>query len=81
MMSRTAQKHLLRSMGMEVVYDEVDWFHPDHPKCDPELQQYVIARRSKDQPVSGPQPSPQHDDQKSNDTGMPQPRMAKDWSG
>lgn len=64
MMSRIDQNHFLRSMGMEVVYNEVDWFRPDHPKCDPELQQYVIARRLEDQSVSEPQPSPQNDDQR-----------------
>ncbi|KAF2102432.1 type 11 methyltransferas-like protein [Rhizodiscina lignyota] len=56
--SRQGQLDFLRSMGLETVYDNVDWFKPDHPKCDAEHQQYVIARWSGDRPLSEPKPLP-----------------------
>ena len=45
MFTRDGQKEYLRSLGLEVVYNTVDVFQPDNPKCDPETQQYVIAQR------------------------------------
>ena len=58
MMSREGQVGFLRSMGLDVVYDVAEWFQPNHPKCDAEYQQYVIARRPNDQPLSEPKPLP-----------------------
>jgi len=58
MMSREGQKNFLQSMGMEIVYETVDDFQPDNPKCDVETQQYIIARRLDDKPIDPPQPLP-----------------------
>lgn len=58
MFSRNGQLDFLRSMGMEIVSETLDWFKPDHPKCKPEHQQYVVARRVKDTPLSEPKPLP-----------------------
>ena len=58
MFTRKGQLAFLRSMGLEVVYDEADWFKPDNLACHPEFQQYVIARRNGDQTISEPKPLP-----------------------
>ena len=58
MFTRKGQLAFLRSMGLEVVYDEADWFQPDNTACHPEYQQYVIARRNGDQTISEPKPLP-----------------------
>lgn len=58
MMSREGQLEFLRSMGLEIVYETVDPFQPDNPKCGVETQQYVIAQRSNDAPLSPPRPLP-----------------------
>jgi hypothetical protein len=58
MFTREGQKGFLRSMGFEIVYETVDVFQPDNPKCHPETQQYLIAQRLADTPVTAPQPLP-----------------------
>lgn len=58
MMSREGQLEFLRSMGLEVVYETVDDFQPDNPKCGVETQQYVIARRATDTLLKPPKPLP-----------------------
>ncbi|KAH8660349.1 S-adenosyl-L-methionine-dependent methyltransferase [Xylariales sp. PMI_506] len=62
MFSRKGLSGFLRSAGLEIVYDEADWFKPQHPKCDPEFQQYVIARRIVGQALSAPTPLPRRSD-------------------
>lgn len=44
--------------GLEVVYDHVGIFQPAHEECDPEHQQYVVARRRGEADVSEPRPLP-----------------------
>lgn len=58
MFSREGQKGFLQSIGLTIGYDEVNTFQPDNPKCDPEVQQYVIAQRQGDARVKEPMPSP-----------------------
>ncbi|KAK3716635.1 hypothetical protein LTR37_006265 [Vermiconidia calcicola] len=58
MFTREGQKDFLRSMGFEIVYDTFDIFQPENPKCDPEHQQYVIAQRRQEQPMTEPKPLP-----------------------
>ncbi|KAK4549174.1 hypothetical protein LTR36_007632 [Oleoguttula mirabilis] len=58
MMSRAGQKEFLTSMGLEIVYETVDDFQPDNPKCGVETQQYVVGRRPNDAPLSPPKPLP-----------------------
>ena len=47
-----------RSMGMEIVSNEIDLFQPNNERCIPEDQQYVIARRANDRPLQPPKPLP-----------------------
>ncbi|KAK5130537.1 hypothetical protein LTR08_001967 [Meristemomyces frigidus] len=58
MMSREGQRKLLSSMGLEIVYETEDDFQPDNPQCGVETQQYIIARRPNDAPLSPPMPLP-----------------------
>ncbi|KAK4956193.1 hypothetical protein LTR10_005714 [Elasticomyces elasticus] len=58
MFTRQGQKNFLESIGLDVVYDTLDVFQPDNPKCHPEHQQYVVARRRGDQAVQKPLPLP-----------------------
>ncbi|KAK5701186.1 hypothetical protein LTR17_022803 [Elasticomyces elasticus] len=58
MFTRQGQKNFLESIGLEIVYDTLDVFQPDNPKCHPEHQQYVVARRRGDQAVQKPLPLP-----------------------
>jgi len=58
MLSRQAQRSFLESMGMTVIYDTLDDFQPDNPKCDVEHQQYVIARLNGDGVTGEPMPMP-----------------------
>ena len=58
MFTRAGQKKWLDSMGLEVVYDEVGIFKPGDAKCDPEEQQYVIARRGEKAGVRVAKPLP-----------------------
>ncbi|KAK3117815.1 hypothetical protein LTR53_000503 [Teratosphaeriaceae sp. CCFEE 6253] len=58
LLSRQGQQTFLKSMGLEIVSETLDTFQPDNPACDPEHQQYVIARRKDDQPLSPPEPLP-----------------------
>ncbi|CAK4034040.1 type 11 methyltransferase [Lecanosticta acicola] len=60
MLSLEGQREFLRSMGLEIVYETVDLFQPDNPKCAPEEQQYLIARRALEQTgeLSPPRPMP-----------------------
>ncbi|KAM3085706.1 hypothetical protein ACMFMG_002771 [Clarireedia jacksonii] len=57
-MSEEGQKKFLTSMGLEIVSETVDVFQPDNPKCDPEVQQYIIAKRPIEGSISKPQPLP-----------------------
>ncbi|RDW82827.1 hypothetical protein BP6252_03939 [Coleophoma cylindrospora] len=45
MMTAEGQRKLLRSFGLDVVWEVMGTFHPDNEKCDPEEQQYTIAMR------------------------------------
>ncbi|KAK5163370.1 uncharacterized protein LTR77_010743 [Saxophila tyrrhenica] len=58
MLKRESQKEFLRSMGMDIVYDTLDVFQPNNPKCAPEHQQYVIARRRGSSRLRKPEPKP-----------------------
>ncbi|KAK5124236.1 hypothetical protein LTR85_001939 [Meristemomyces frigidus] len=58
MMSAEGLLEFLRSMGLEIVSSEIDMFQPKNEKCAPEEQQYVIARRKGDRPLSEPLPLP-----------------------
>lgn len=54
MFSCKGQRRFLESMGMEVIYESVNLFHPGNPKCEAEHQQYVIARRLEEREVEKP---------------------------
>ncbi|RDW76150.1 hypothetical protein BP5796_06971 [Coleophoma crateriformis] len=43
MMTAEGQRKLLRSFGLDIVWEIMGTFHPDNEKCDPEEQQYIIA--------------------------------------
>lgn len=58
MLSAQGQRDFLTSMGLEIVSETIDAFQPDNPKCDPEDQQYIIARRPTAEPLLLPQPLP-----------------------
>lgn len=58
MFKREGQLQWLRSMGMEIVYDTLDVFQPNNPNCDPEHQQYVVARWKGSDPLVEPEPRP-----------------------
>jgi SAM-dependent methyltransferase len=57
-MSEEGQRKFLSSMGLEIVSETVDVFQPDNPKYEPEVQQYIIARRPIEGSISRPQPMP-----------------------
>ncbi|OCT48688.1 hypothetical protein CLCR_05136 [Cladophialophora carrionii] len=57
-LSADGQLEFLRSMGLEIVSNKIDTFQPNNPKCLPEEQQYIIARRPDDRPLSPPKPLP-----------------------
>jgi len=58
MLSAEGQREFFRSMGLEVVWERTDLFQPKNEKCDPEEQQYIIARRPSDKTVEEPKPKP-----------------------
>ncbi|KAK6612289.1 methyltransferase [Botrytis cinerea] len=58
LMSAEGQRNFFRSMGLEIVSETIDLFQPDNPRCDPEMQQYIIAKRSGAGPISQPLPLP-----------------------
>lgn len=58
MMSEAGQKTMLTSMGLEIVSETVDLFQPENPKCEPEAQQYIIARRYGLESLQSPVPQP-----------------------
>ncbi|KAK4893087.1 hypothetical protein LTR27_008427 [Elasticomyces elasticus] len=58
LLSRQGQLDFLSSMGLDIVSETLDVFQPDNAVCDPEHQQYVIARRTTNAPVAVPQPLP-----------------------
>jgi len=68
MLSRAGQAAFLTSMGLKVLYDSVDVFQPDHEKCDPENQQYIIARWEGGEPLRAPTPLPAQREQASMQT-------------
>ena len=58
MLSAQGQRDFLTSMGLEIVSETIDAFQPDHPKCDSEDQQYIIARRPTVESLAAPRPLP-----------------------
>lgn len=58
MFSGEGQKRWLQSLGLDIVYEELAEFKPDHEKCDREYQQYVIARWKGENGISEPKPLP-----------------------
>lgn len=58
MFSEEGQVNFLTSMGLEIVSNEVGVFQPKNPKCEPEEQQYVIARRADAKPLERAKPLP-----------------------
>ncbi|KAF7917850.1 uncharacterized protein EAE97_011988 [Botrytis byssoidea] len=61
MMSEQGQRNFLTSMGLEIVSETIDRFQPDNVKCEPEMQQYIIARRPVDGKIVEPQPLPKNE--------------------
>jgi SAM-dependent methyltransferase len=57
-MSEEGQLNFLRSMGLDVISNKVDTFQPNNEKCEPEEQQYTIAKRPNEQPLAQPRPLP-----------------------
>ena len=51
----------LPSIDLETVYNNVDTFKPNHPKCDPEHQRCLLAQRPSDGPLSVPEPLPKNE--------------------
>ncbi|KAL6244603.1 hypothetical protein RBB50_008131 [Rhinocladiella similis] len=58
MLSAQGQRDFLTSMGLEIVSETIDMFQPTNPKCEPEEQQYITARRTSDAPLEPPKPLP-----------------------
>jgi SAM-dependent methyltransferase len=58
MFSRQAQRSFLESMGLTIVYDTLNDFQPDNPKCDVEHQQYIIAQLKGNVVTGEPLPAP-----------------------
>ncbi|KAI9639964.1 hypothetical protein NHQ30_011633 [Ciborinia camelliae] len=58
MMSERGQRDFLTSMGLEIVDETIDEFQPDNERCEPEMQQYIIARRPVDGKILQSQPLP-----------------------
>ncbi|TGO29354.1 hypothetical protein BPAE_0016g00780 [Botrytis paeoniae] len=58
LMSTEGQRKFFQSMGLEIVSETIDLFQPDNPRCDLEMQQYIIAKRPGDGPISQPLPLP-----------------------
>jgi SAM-dependent methyltransferase len=58
MMSAWGQRTFLTSMGLEIVWEKIETFHPRNEKCVPEVQQYIIARRSDGKSLHPPMPLP-----------------------
>lgn len=61
MMSAQGQRNFLTSMGLEIVSETIDDFQPDNEICEPEKQQYIIARRPVDGKIVEPQPLPRRE--------------------
>ena len=55
-MSTEGQLNFLRSMGLEIFSNKIDTFQSKNQKCLPEEQQYIIARRPSEQPLTQPEP-------------------------
>jgi len=58
MFTRQGQRDFLESMGFAIIYDTLDDFQPDNPKCDVEHQQYVIAQLKGAGVTGEPMPAP-----------------------
>ncbi|KAJ9627095.1 hypothetical protein H2203_003556 [Taxawa tesnikishii (nom. ined.)] len=58
MLTVEGQRRFLTSMGLEIVRETVDTFQPKNPKCEPEEQQYIIAKRPDAAPLKAPLPLP-----------------------
>lgn len=58
MMSARGQRDFLTSMGLEIVCETIDLFQPNNDKCEPEEQQYIIARRTSEKRLDLPKPLP-----------------------
>jgi SAM-dependent methyltransferase len=57
-LSKQGMEQFVLSLGLEIVYQAVDIFHPNHPAAVGEEQQYIIARRSSNAPLPEPKPLP-----------------------
>ena len=44
MLSAEGQRRFLISMGLEVVWEQIDTFQPRHEKCDPEFSSISLPR-------------------------------------
>ncbi len=58
MMSAEGQRRFLREMGLEIIWENIDTFQPNNEKCVPEVQQYIIAKRVGEKPLTPPLPFP-----------------------
>lgn len=58
MLSAEGQRKFLRSMGLEIVWEQIDMFQPRNDKCVPEEQQYIIAKRPEEGPLNRAHPTP-----------------------
>ncbi len=58
LLTRQGQQDFLTSMGLDIVSETFGFFQPDNPVCGQEHQQYVIAQRRNDDPLSPPKPLP-----------------------
>ena len=58
MLSAKGQRDFLTSMGLDIVNETVEWFRPKGERCEPEKQQYIIARRKRGEALRLPRPLP-----------------------
>ncbi|KAK1820429.1 hypothetical protein LTR12_005155 [Friedmanniomyces endolithicus] len=58
LLTRQGQQDFLTSMGLDIVSETFGFFQPDNPVCGQEHQQYVIAQRRNEEPLSPPKPLP-----------------------
>jgi SAM-dependent methyltransferase len=56
MLSAEGQRNFLSSLGLDIVWEQIDTFQPRNEKCEPEVQQYIIARRPDEKPLAQPKP-------------------------
>jgi hypothetical protein len=58
MASAEGQREILRSMGLEIVWEGGGSFLPADKRCVPEEQQYIVARRVGETEIQKPWPLP-----------------------